>query len=80
MNPAQANRFSIVAVAIAAMFCVAILLSGRYQLAGSPNPRLIWRIDTMTGDLSMCEVAGEWQSGPVCTPWSNKPLPANLPK
>jgi hypothetical protein len=52
----------------------AIISAGRYQLASSPSQRIVWRIDTVTGDLSMCEPGVDWLTGPVCTPWSSKPM------
>jgi hypothetical protein len=63
-----------VALVGAAMVSGAILMAGRYHLAGSVNGGTVWRIDTLTGDVSMCETYTRQQT-PTCSAWGAKPLP-----
>ena len=58
----------------------AVKSAGRYQLVGGSDQRRIWRIDTLTGNVSMCETYTGWQTGPVCSAWGAKPLPPELLK
>lgn len=49
--------------------------AGRYQLASSPNDKIVWRIDSVTGLVSMCQLVVDYRTGPACTPWASKPMP-----
>jgi hypothetical protein len=64
----------VLVVGMVVVVSTAILLSGRYQLAGSVNGGTVWRIDTLTGDVSMCETYN-LKLTPACGAWGTKPLP-----
>lgn len=51
--------------------------TGSYAIITSgPNPTTAWRINTTSGTVSVCFVAGQ-DSPPRCTPWSENYIQKN---
>lgn len=66
------NR-SVVLLAVALCLSIAVgavtALSGRYSATGGDG-RTVWRVDALTGHVSMC-VARGLREPPQCTPWGS---------
>lgn len=68
-------------LAIGAMGVWTMAFNDRYAIEGYGSR--VWRVDTRTGDLSVC-VRGSVTEGPACLPWGSKRFekrsPATVPQ
>lgn len=49
----------------------------RYQV-GPATGKLVWRMDTFSGELSLCHARSLWEA-PYCGPWGSQPIPPQEP-
>jgi hypothetical protein len=78
------RRGVVLAAAALALLCWGTWVSlrggasaGRYFIAASANPGTAWRVNSATGEVSVCRAAApdSLRGSPLCSPWGPNPVP-----
>ena len=72
--PSKSGLFALIIVAggagVALLTALLTMSPGIYQLAAPPDHRLLWRMNTADGSVSVC-MFRSFYAAPTCGPWGN---------